>query len=177
MFSINIQGKRNVPLVSLVQWRGCFSWILSMSENWAAPKAADTNTRFIISTTSLLYFGVPVSLEPTPTKKRQTVFHCFMGYKRVNAEKICVGCCWRESDGAVFSGSCDKQSWELRHPAHRPSNQCHMICSLTQSAFFTISTEFLSKHFYVEERWVMMFSVSLKPKLSLCLNEPRISVI
>lgn len=60
---------------------------------------------------SLLYFGVSVSLEPTPTpqQKGKHFFHCFMGYKRGNAEEIFLECCWRENYGAAFSGSWDKQ--------------------------------------------------------------------
>lgn len=71
-----------------IYWRRShFSWILSMSENWAEMKAVDIN--ITIKVISLLYFVVLVSLESIPIKihtNKMTSFYCSRSYKRVNSE-------------------------------------------------------------------------------------------
>lgn len=89
---------------------------------------------------------------PHPSKKTNIFFTALWAIKGEMLRKYCQNAA---GERITVQCSCDKQFQQLRHPTHRPSNQCHMICSLIQSAFFfffsTVSTEFLSEPFYVEE--------------------------
>lgn len=73
------------------------------SENWAAPQAADTSTRFTILAilSSILSLSVSRTHTHTPAKGKH-FFHCFIGYKRGNAEEIFLECGWREVRCSVF---------------------------------------------------------------------------